>query len=318
MTQPTIDMQTPVWRRFMAYLRERFPLPSHGLLIVSYCSSNQFLSQVLDAPDRPVAYSLRSLLGAMTILCLFFHLRVFDEPKDYEEDGKHHPDRILQRGLVTLRHLKIAGSIAIAIELGVGCSLGKSALVSILAALAFSFLMLKEFFIGAWLRRHFLLYATSHMLIMPLFAMVVYSITTGRFMTEAPALFWLYAFVGFFVTFNWEVSRKIRAPEDEIEGVDTYTQVLGTYAAAYVVLLIRVIDTAMVAFVGWKLGLGMGFNVVLLLLFLVCMTGFMQFRLHTNSKTAKRMETYAGMYIVAFDLTLAFSIAQVYGMKGIT
>ena len=79
--------------------------------------------------------------------------------------------------------------------------------------------------------------------------------------------------MGFFVTFNWEVSRKIRAPEDEIEGADTYTRVFGTYGAAWVVLLIRVIDTGLVALVGWHLGLAPWFYVALVALFLVCLVG---------------------------------------------
>ena len=54
--------------------------------------------------------------------------------------------------------------------------------------------------------------------------------------------------------------------------------------------------------------------VVLIALFCVCLVGFMQYRFNTNPKTAQRMETYAGMYIVAFDITLAIAIADMYGL----
>jgi hypothetical protein len=33
-----------------------------------------------------------------------------------------------------------------------------------------------------------------------------------------------------------------------------------------------------------------------------------------NRKTAKRMETYAGLYIIAFDLILAVEIARKWGI----
>jgi len=174
---------------------------------------------------------------------------------------------------------------------------------------------LKEFFVGDWLKRHFLVYATSHLLVMPLLALTVFAFATGRWPWEAPRWFWVYAWVGFFVTFNWEVSRKIRAPEDEIDGVETYTRIFGTYGAAYLVLLIRVIDTAMVALVGWHLGLAPWFYIALIALFLVCLVGFFQYRFHTNRKTAKRMELYAGMYIIVFDLILAVAIAAKYGVR---
>ncbi len=152
------------------------------------------------------------------------------------------------------------------------------------------------------------------MLIMPLMALTVYSFSTRRYPWQAPGWFWVYAFVGFFVTFNWEVSRKIRAPEQEIDGVDSYTRIFGTYGAAWLVLGIRVVDTALVALVGYHLGLSRWFYAALVALFAVCLVGFVQYRRHTNPKTAKRMETYAGMYIIAFDLILAVEIARKNGI----
>ena len=313
--EAALTRQSPYPRRLSAYLAERFPLLGHGVLIAAYYSSNQFLARVLTEPGRPMHYDLTSLLGALTLFCFFFHLRVFDEHKDYAEDLVHYPQRILQSGVITLRDLKILGGIAIAAEILLSALRGPAALVAWLAAFTFSLLMLKEFFAREWLKRHFLVYATSHLLVMPLLSLMVFSFATGRWPWEAPPWYWMYAWVGFFVTFNWEVSRKIRAPEDEIEGVDSYTRIFGTYGAAYVVLLIRVIDTALVALVGWHLGVSPWFYAALVALFLVCLIGFFQYRFHTSRKTAKRMETYAGMYIIAFDVILAFEIARLYGIK---
>jgi 4-hydroxybenzoate polyprenyltransferase len=311
----TLTHASPFPRRLSAYLAERFPLLGHGVLILAYYSSNQFLARTLTDPGRPMHYDLSTVLGAVTLFCFFLHLRVFDEHKDYAEDLVHYPHRVLQSGLVTLRHLKILGGLAIAVELALSVLSGPGALAAWLLAFGFSLLMLKELFAREYLKRHFLLYATSHMLVMPLLALMVFGFATGRYPWEAPPWFWVYAWVGFFVTFNWEVSRKIRAPEDEIEGVETYTRIFGTYGAAYVVLLIRVIDTALVALVGWHLGLSPWFYAALVVLFLVCLVGFFQYRFHTSRKTAKRMEIYAGMYIIAFDLILAVFIALRYGLE---
>jgi 4-hydroxybenzoate polyprenyltransferase len=184
----------------------------------------------------------------------------------------------------------------------------------VILTILYSLLLLKEFFVRQWLKRHFLIYAGSHMLIMPFFALVIYSFATGRWFWTAPGWFWVYSFVGFFVTLNWEISRKIRAPEDEIDGVETYTKVFGTYGAAYAVLLVRMIDTGMVALVGWHLGLTPWFYLALIVLYAVCLNGFFQFRFHTSPKTAKRMELYAGMYIIAFDLILALEIGRKLGL----
>ena len=316
--QSDLTVGSPFPLRFWAYLKERFPPAGYGLLIISYYSCNQFLAQALTNSGEPMRYSLAMFVGAITLLAVFFHLRVFDEHKDYQEDCRHYPDRVLQRGLITLRDLKILGGLAIGYELGaaiVWASLVSPApLIAVAAVLVFSLLMLKEFFIGGWLRRHFLLYATSHMLIMPLLAMIVYSYTMNRYLWEASGWYWFYAFVGFFVTFNWEISRKIRAPQDEREGVETYTKIFGTYGAAYAVLLVRIIDTGMVAVVGYYLGLPWWFYAILIALYGVCLVGFFQFRFYTTPATAKRMEIYAGMYIIAFDLTLALALGSSQGV----
>jgi len=301
-------------RRLAAYLAERFPVLAHGVLILCFYSSNQFLAHALLDPGQPMHYDVRSLLGYVTILCFFLHLRIFDDHKDFVEDCRHFPDRVLQRGVVTLDELKLLGAWAIGLELVLGGIAGRAALVSVLIVFAFSLLMLKEFFVAPWLRRHFIIYVTSHMLIMPLLALVVFSFSTGRYLWQAPGWYWLYSFVGFFVAFNWEVSRKIRAPEEEIEDLDSYTKLCGTYGAAYLVLAIRVVETGLVTLVAQHLRFSVWFYVWLVALFLLCMVGFFQYRLHTTPATARRMETYAGLYIVAFDLALAVELVRTYGI----
>lgn len=310
-----VTAESPLPRRLLAYFRERFPLLGHGVLIVAYTSSNLFLAKVLERPDAPVRYDRASLLCAGVLFCFFFHLRVFDEHKDFDDDRRHYPQRLLSRGVVTLRHLRWLGGLAIAVELTLSALAGYAALAGWAIAFGYSLLMYKEFFVREWLRRRFLVYATTHMLLMPLLAVMVYGFATGRWPWQAPGWFWVYSFVGFFVTLNWEVSRKIRAPEQEIEGVDSYTKVFGLYGAAWVVLGIRVVDTVLVALVGHHLGVSGWFYGALVVLFAVCLVGFFQYRFDTNPRTAKRMETYAGMYVIAFDLILAVEIVRRQGLE---
>lgn len=300
--------------RYGLYLAERFPVLGHGLLILSFYSSNQFLAHALTQPGQTMRYDSSTLMGYATIFLLFLHLRIFDDHKDYHADCRSFPERVLQRGVVTLGELKGLAGLAILAQIVLASVRGLPALIAAGVAITFSVLMLKEFFIGGWLRRHFLVYAGTHMLIMPLLALVVFSFATDRYPWEASGWFWLYAFVGFFVAFNWEISRKIRAPEDERPGVDTYTKVFGTYGAAYAVLGVRVLDTLLVSLVGWHLGLSRWFYVWLIALFLVCLIGFLQFRLQTGSQTARRMELYAGLYIFAFDIALAVELGRTYGI----
>jgi len=310
-----LTRDSPYPARLRAYLGERFPLAGHGLLIASYYSSNQFLAEVLTRPLEPLRYDRTTLLGAATLLLFFFHLRVFDEHKDFAEDRVHHPERVLQRGILTLADLRRLGAAAIALEAVLAAAAGRAAFLAWLAAFAFSLLMLREFFAGAWLKRRLLLYAASHMLVMPLLAAMVFSFATGRLFWRAPGWFWLYSFVGFFVSFNWEISRKIRSPEEERDGVLTYTRLLGTYGAAWAVLAVRLVDTALVMGVARHLGLGAWFYWALLALYSVCLVGFADYRWRTRPGSARRMEWYAGMYIVAFDLLLAVELVRLHGLE---
>lgn len=301
--------------RLRAYLDERFPLVGHGLLILSFYSSNQFLAHALSSPAEPMRYDLTSLCGSLTLLLIFLHLRIFDDHKDYAADCRHFPHRVLQRGVVTLGELKVLAALAIAGEFCLAAICGPAALVAVTTAFVFSLLMLKEFFVGEWLKRHFLVYASVHMLIMPLLSLVVYSFATGEYFWSAPGWYWLYSLVSFFVAFNWEISRKIRAPEEEIDGVDSYTRLFGTYGAAYLVLLVRLIDTGLVVLVGMHLGVSRWFYLLLAALFLICMVGFVQYRIATSPRTARRMELYAGLYIFAFDLALAIELIRSHGIE---
>ena len=300
--------------RWQTYVAERFPPLGYAILIFSFYSSNQFLAHALTSSGEPMRYDLSTLIGALAILGVFLHLRIFDDQKDYEEDCRYFPDRALQRGAVTRRDLRLLLAIVVTAELLLAALSGPGAMVSVLTVIGFSLLMLKEFFAREWLRQRFLLYASTHMLILPLMAIAIFSFATRDYPWQAPCWYWLYSFVGFCVGFNWEVSRKIRAPEEEIDGVDSYTKRFGTYGAAYLVLGIRVIDTALVTLVGIHMDLSGWFYAWLVILFAVCMIGFFQYRFRTCPATACRMQTYAGLYIVAFDLALAIELGRKYGI----
>ena len=187
-------------------------------------------------------------------------------------------------------------------------------MISVLVALAFTVLMLKEFFVAAWLKRHFVIYASVQMLIMPLLAMTIWSFTTERFFWEISGWFVLYSLVSYFLAFNWEISRKIRVPQDEVDGVDSYTRRFGLCGAANLVLLMRLIASALVIVIAMHLELSHWFYAMVVLLFIASAIGHAQYRLQTSTATARRMELYAGVYIVAFDLALAFELARKYGI----
>lgn len=248
-------MQSPLIRRFYAWVQERFPLANALLFFALYAAaivSGQVLSALkadreitrkisgelgLVSEATTVKLSLVYVVGFLGAWGYFFLLRVYDEHKDYALDVKNYPDRVLQSGLITLNHLKVAGVIAALVQLGVTLWLGQGAGPALwcwLVVMGWSALMAKEFFIGHWLEQRLVLYALSHMIVMPMALVWMAHLGAGGAWLP-PEIGWL-AGASFFSGAAFEVTRKTRAPEEERDTVDSYARVLGLKPACITIL----------------------------------------------------------------------------------
>lgn len=303
-------MMKPFWE----YLKERFPLQVNGMLILSYFAANYLLAGGAVHPDERLSLSWRFPAGCAALLLMFFHLRVIDEHKDYEQDRLVHPRRVLSRGLVTLSQLRLAGATAVLLELGLSLLLGWPALAMCLVLLGLSWLIYKEFYAGEWLNRHLLANAFLHLLVMPVYSLYVFAAAVGRFPWSAPGAMLLYAWVSYGVGLAYELARKTRAPGDERPGLITYSAVLGPYPSAYWALAALLFSGALSAIVGALMDFGAWYHAAVGgLLFLVA-AGVLHFRLRTNPVTAARLPQYAGLFIFVFDWLLAIEIIRLRGL----
>lgn len=314
MNKNDLTAASPFRKRLAAYFAERFPLSSHLSMVFIYFLANQFLAQILCEPEHPMRIGWFTLLGMISLFGLFLHLRVFDEHKDYADDCRFYPDRILSRGLITLRHLKILGGTAIAAEFIAAGLRGAQAIVAVSVTFLFSWIMLHEFFVRRWLRAHFIVYAIAHMLIMPFMAATVFSFTMRQPFWEAPFLFWVYAVADFLAFSNWEISRKIRMPEDEVEGLASYSKELGLFTSCVVVLVLRLLNTILAWMVGVYLHLGPLYYGGLIVLFFGTLVGVLHFWLKPSRRTAKQLEAYGGWYIIFFYFVLAAELFRLHGV----
>ncbi len=142
-------------RRFWVFQQERVPiiaLFAVGLVVtigIAKVSHNLDWTHVL--------------IAALMSTLYFLQIRLADEPKDFEHDNKYHPNRPVQRGLITLKELARAKNSTIVIFMILACLTGSLAVVT-LAVLqqSYSYLTRKEFFVRDWLRQHFFIYQYSH------------------------------------------------------------------------------------------------------------------------------------------------------------
>jgi len=215
---------------FWAYLRQRFPPVNMALFAVLFLT----VWSVAGTVGTGLTFGGSEGLGMVVTISFFFRLRVFDEIKDFALDAQNHPQRVLQRGLVTLPQLRTLAWAGAALELGWSATRGGAALLGWALALAYSLAMRYEFGAPAWLRARLLLYALTHMLIMPL----VIAWLWLAYVPHGDAKLLLLMLLSLLGGFAFELARKTHAPAAERPTVESYSQVLGVGGAVAGVVLV--------------------------------------------------------------------------------
>lgn len=302
-------------KNFWAYMQERFPLQTNGVLITSYFTANYMLARgaTLQAV-MPLEITWRFPAGCIVLLFMFFHIRVIDEHKDVERDRVVHPHRVLSRGLVTLKQLRRLGLFVVAVEVTFSYLFGTPALFMCIVILVFSWLINKEFYIGDVLENHLLLSAFLHLLIMPMYSLYVFAVVADTFPWSAPLSMLLYAWVSYGVGFAYELARKTRVPSDERPGLITYSSVLGVYPPAWGTLLALLFSGSISTLVGVLMDFAWWYHVAVVTLLVIVAFGVLHFRIRTTTATAASLQIYAGLFIFAFDILLAIELIRLHGL----
>jgi hypothetical protein len=218
--------------RMTTYLAEMYPLPQRLLAaLVVGAGFATLAARIHGLPSRLLPRE--ALLGAWSVFSLLLILRLMDELKDVEVDRALFPHRPLPAGKVRAWDLT-ASAVAVA-TLYLGAHLGSGlALASAAVCLGYACLMLRWFFVPDLMRRRLPLALATHTPIVPLLfghLLVLFAVEHGR---TAGGLHWGPALlaVGLYwaLSFAWEISRKIRAPEEE-DAYVTYSRLLGPRGA---------------------------------------------------------------------------------------
>ncbi|HEX2092030.1 MAG TPA: UbiA family prenyltransferase [Longimicrobiaceae bacterium] len=293
----------PLARRFLEYQRERFPLAAYVPLIAVFTFSAAAYSRLARGAPGFVPAD-RFFAGALTALVFFFMLRVLDEHKDAEVDRRYRPELPVPRGLVSLAELRRIGGAALAGVLFLNALLAPVLLWACLAVALWAALMTREFFVPGWLRAHPAAYLVTHMAIMPM----IDGYTTGLdWLAEGadpPRGLWLFLLVTFLNGVVIEIGRKIRAPEGEREGVDTYTRVWGTRTAPAVWLATLAATAATAWLAARHVGIGGAAAVALAIAATLAALPALLFLRAPGAARAKRIEAASGAWTLAMYLLL--------------
>lgn len=210
--------------RWLIFIHERFPIAEHAVSIFFLTLGNSAVACAMNGS----AFHLYNF-GIAYAVCLlfFFRLRCFDEVKDYATDKSVNPSRPLARGLLGIDDVKRMFVRVTFVEMALVSLLGVNAFLVHLSAVAYSYLMYREFYIGRYLSPHLTTYALTHTFVSVLVAFSIFAQMTGMSVaTFNPGL--LILGLACWSIFNlFEFGRKTFSPEEERKNVPTYTTTFG-------------------------------------------------------------------------------------------
>ena len=227
-------------RRFWVFQSERAPLLVLALTTVTLTAAVSRLHGNLNWRTAAVA-------SALVILYLL-QIRLADEPKDFEHDNIHYPDRPVQRGLITLAELNTLKYVVVALFLGLAATTASwSTMLWAAVQQGYSYLTWREFFIRDWLRRHFLSYQLLHYVQLFILGWLVLGVLQIAPAVER-ALFFVYVMlmIGMIESSRTIGGRDQQAADDRYShrlGVELAVAVFGAFvvatASVSVLLLLR-------------------------------------------------------------------------------
>jgi 4-hydroxybenzoate polyprenyltransferase len=301
----TGEKRSPFAGRFWAYLEERFPVIKHGALIVAFGASAVCLSALL---RRGAPNWLAIVVAVLVLFGFFLQLRIADEHKDNEEDTKYRPERPVPRGLVKLSELRTVAFVIAGLQVLLTAALDWRLLGLLVLVWAWMAVMTKEFFAPAALKKRPILYMVSHMAVMPLIDLYATACdwlpakvsVDGKF---GPAL-------GGFLALSLtngvvlEIARKSWGPEQEREGVETYSKLWKPANAGIATAVVMFLGLMLSAYVHVASAAGMIFLIGLLLVAAYAMYSAIDYAGTPDTKTSKRLEIASGIYVLANYLLL--------------
>ena len=222
-----------LFKKFVIFLSERFGLVGSPMMISLFVLSHLGLVYSHNELYAKIYQIISLFLG---VILFFVKLRFYDEIKDYELDKIINPNRPLPRGLLTIDHIKNAIKVVILFELILFSIIGLPALISMGLTIGYSLLMYKEFFIGKYIRPHLTTYATSHTVVTLFLSISIFSAISNTNFWKLDMEYFYFSLTSWLIFNIFELGRKVFQPDEEREGVESYSLVWGRWGATLLVL----------------------------------------------------------------------------------
>ena len=304
MSGAAAEAQLGLLVRLAIYQRERFPLIRTTSLVLVFSAASVSVSAHL-AGRPPPGWPAYAAAFFVTLL-FFFQLRVLDEIKDSGDDACYRPERPIPRGLVSLRLIVGLGLATVPLAI-LACAAIDLRLLPLLALTwAWMALMSFEFFVPAWLKARPFAYVVSHMLVMPLIDLIL---TGFEWVPHgfAPAGLVLFLALSFTNGCVLEIGRKLWAPANEREGVESYSALLGPSRAAVLWIACLVMALLLLLAVGTVTGAPFATGAVGIAAAAFAIAAGLRYRADPTPERQAAVDNAAGLWVFACYAAAGFA-----------
>lgn len=286
-------------KRIGIYLNEMFPLSAIAGSILTAVAVQLTYLRLYDL--KPTSM-LHIYVPALVLTFISLLIRIMDEFKDYQDDLTNFPERPLPSGRVKKNDLVALGLFCVMMTLFLSMTSTKLLIWSMIT-LVFTFLMLKWFFIEAIMRKSLpLAFITHHPIVLFNFMyLLIACMEMNPAVTLEKAIYILPVCLIFT---NWEIVRKIRAPEQETS-YTTYSKIFGPRPAIIVALILQIIFNFTVYNIFEKLGTNWTLRSIYLALQLILMSPSIYFLFTLRLRKPLKPFAEAQILLVVISLLAA-------------
>lgn len=238
-------------KRLNIYFKEMYPIIPRLMLGYLVFLEIHFII-LLNHGVTSFRFGIQELICGFTVFSFLCWLRIADDFKDYELDCRLFPERPLPSGRVKKKDLAVFVSILIAVTLILNAVFMNNFLFCVILY-TYGSLMAVWFFQKHKIAKSLPLALVTHNPVQMIMNIYIISFTVIKYdLTAIDLTNCLAAFTLYFPALIWEVSRKIRAPQDETEYV-TYSKLFGYKKAVNFVFIITWVDIVTNFILVWNL-----------------------------------------------------------------
>lgn len=238
-------------KRLNIYFKEMYPIVPRLILGFIVFLEIHFII-LLNNDVTEFRITVSEFVGGFTVFSFLLWLRIADDFKDYELDCRLFSHRPLPSGRVRKRDLGIFVGFLIAVTIILNIIFMNN--IPFFAFLyIYGTLMSLWFFSRKKIQKSLPLALVTHNPVQMIMNIYIISFTCIKYGLEAFTFTnFLAAWTLYFPALIWEISRKIKAPEDENEYV-TYSKLFGYKKATRFVMILTLVDIATNVLLVWNL-----------------------------------------------------------------